>query len=235
MRGTINELGTSRIPPRDPKGGRPKQELAAQLGAHILEIALEQFVENGFEGTSMDRIAAAANVSKRTLYARFGSKRALVVASIEQYTSRELGSIEAAIPNGSLRRKIGYIARAMLDMSLQQDVVGVETLIYWLTEHKPGLIEAEPTIGAKAVIELIQSVLQEAPEWHMSGQSDIAEVARFLFDALITIPRHRILRRNEMKNKPAAKSEYINKTLDLLASGLPLLREHPGGDERNQQ
>lgn len=235
MRGTITELGTSRIPPRDPKGGRPKQELAAQLGAHILEIALEQFVENGFEGASMDRIAAAANVSKRTLYARFGSKRALVVASIEQYINRELGSIEAAIPHGSLRRKIGYIARAMLDMSLQQDVVGVETLIYWLTEHKPGLIEAEPTIGAKGVIELIQSVLQEAPEWRRAGQSDIAEVACFLFDTLITIPRHRILRRKEMKNKPAAKSEYISKTLDLLASGLPLLRENPGGDERNKQ
>ncbi len=172
----------------------------------------------------MDRIAAAANVSKRTLYARFGSKRALVVASIEQYTSRELGSIEAAIPNGSLRRKIGHIARAMLDISLQQDVVGVETLIYWLTEHKPGLIEAEPTIGAKAVIELIQSVLQDAPEWRMSGQWDTAEVARFLFDALITIPRHRILRRNDMKNTKATKSEYIDKTLDVLASGLPILR-----------
>jgi len=229
------ESGMRRIAPRDPKGGRPKQELAAQLGAHILDIALEQFVADGFEGASMDRIAAAANVSKRTLYARFGSKRALLVASIEQYASRELDLIEAAIPNGSLRKKIGYVARAMLDVSLQPDVVGVEALVYWLAKHKPGLIASEPTIGAKVMIDLIRSVLQDAPEWRMPGQRSPAELARFLFDALITIPRHRILRRGEMKNKPSAKSAYINQTLDLLASGLPMLRETEGDDERSRQ
>ena len=231
MKGAIHAQSSRRVPPRNPKGGRPKQELAAQLGGHILDVALDQFVAHGFEGASTEKIAAAANVSKRTLYARFGSKGALVVASIEQYTSRELGLIEAAIPNGSLRKKIGYVARAMLDMSLQPDVVGVEALVYWLTKHRPGLVEAEPTIGAKVVIDVMQSVLQDAPEWRMSGAGDPAELARFLFDVLITVPRHRILRRYEMKNKAAAKAEYINQTLDLLASGLPLLRSPEGDDE----
>ena len=33
-----------RLPPRDPKGGRPTQEIAALLGVHILDVALEQFI-----------------------------------------------------------------------------------------------------------------------------------------------------------------------------------------------
>ena len=61
-----------KLAPRDPKGGRPPQEIAAQLGEHILQVALDQFIAHGVEGANMDDIAAAANVSKRTLYSRYG-------------------------------------------------------------------------------------------------------------------------------------------------------------------
>ncbi|WP_395403691.1 TetR/AcrR family transcriptional regulator [Pseudoduganella sp. UC29_106] len=42
--------------------------------AAIVEAALREFRANGFEATSMDRIAAAACVSKRTVYNHFPSK-----------------------------------------------------------------------------------------------------------------------------------------------------------------
>ena len=43
----------------------------------ILDAALTEFDANGFEATSMDRIAATANVSKRTVYNHFDSKEVL--------------------------------------------------------------------------------------------------------------------------------------------------------------
>ncbi|MCO7225637.1 TetR/AcrR family transcriptional regulator [Pleionea sp. CnH1-48] len=43
----------------------------------IIEAAAEEFRSAGFNGTSMDKVAARANVSKRTVYNHFPSKDAL--------------------------------------------------------------------------------------------------------------------------------------------------------------
>lgn len=51
----------------------------------VLNAAREAFLRNGFGGTSMDELALAANVARRTLYNNFGSKESLfraVVADI---------------------------------------------------------------------------------------------------------------------------------------------------------
>ncbi len=49
----------------------------------ILDAAVAEFQENGFAGTSMDRVAARANVSKRTVYNHFDSKEALFRAILD--------------------------------------------------------------------------------------------------------------------------------------------------------
>lgn len=44
---------------------------------HIIEAAISEFKTNGFRATSMDRIAATAKVSKRTVYNHFKNKEDL--------------------------------------------------------------------------------------------------------------------------------------------------------------
>lgn len=46
----------------------------------IVQAAIEEFRQHGFNGTSMDRVAAAAEVSKRTVYNHFPSKEDLFEA-----------------------------------------------------------------------------------------------------------------------------------------------------------
>src|SRR5690348_17748019 len=50
----------------------------------IIDAAIEEFRAAGFEATSMDRIAARASVSKRTVYNHFPSKEALFAAILHQ-------------------------------------------------------------------------------------------------------------------------------------------------------
>jgi TetR/AcrR family transcriptional regulator of autoinduction and epiphytic fitness len=50
------------------------EKLTDRKRAAIVEAALQEFRTSGFEATSMDRIAAAACVSKRTVYNHFPSK-----------------------------------------------------------------------------------------------------------------------------------------------------------------
>lgn len=55
----------------------------AALREHILDTAKLAFLEDGFERTSMDAIAARAETSKRSLYAHFPTKDALFLAVVE--------------------------------------------------------------------------------------------------------------------------------------------------------
>lgn len=55
----------------------------------ILQGAMQVFLQGGYAGTSMDRVAAAAGVSKQTIYSHFQDKEGLFVALIERVTIRK--------------------------------------------------------------------------------------------------------------------------------------------------
>ena len=74
---------------------RPRRKRAAHLGPErrrplVLDAAYDLFIENGFEGTSMDAIAAAAGVSKPVVYDCFRSKDELFTAMLDREEERIL-------------------------------------------------------------------------------------------------------------------------------------------------
>ncbi|MCC8393552.1 TetR/AcrR family transcriptional regulator [Paraburkholderia sp. MMS20-SJTR3] len=60
------------------------QRLTDRKRAAIIAAAIEEFLAAGYDATSMDRIAARANASKRTVYNHFPSKDALFAAILHQ-------------------------------------------------------------------------------------------------------------------------------------------------------
>lgn len=50
----------------------------------FLDKAFELFAEHGFERTSIDAITAAAGIAKRTVYSRYGDKKSLFKAALQQ-------------------------------------------------------------------------------------------------------------------------------------------------------
>ncbi|WP_042271470.1 TetR/AcrR family transcriptional regulator [Paraburkholderia heleia] len=60
------------------------QRLTDRKRAAIVAAAIDEFLAFGFDATSMDRIAARAGVSKRTVYNHFPSKEALFAAILCQ-------------------------------------------------------------------------------------------------------------------------------------------------------
>jgi len=56
----------------------------------ILEAAQQEFFARGYEGTSMDRVASVASVSKRTVYNHFVTKEAL----FHEVTNAKLSEVE---------------------------------------------------------------------------------------------------------------------------------------------
>jgi TetR/AcrR family transcriptional regulator of autoinduction and epiphytic fitness len=64
--------------------------------AAILDAAVAEFRLSGYEATSMDRIAASAGVSKRTVYNHFPSKEALFAQILQELFDRSLDGADLA-------------------------------------------------------------------------------------------------------------------------------------------
>ena len=83
---------------RPRRRGRPRSEPAHRA---LLEAALREFVARGYDAMSLEAIAAAAGVSKITLYRRWDSKLALVRELLEALSDEtpmeDQGSLEADV------------------------------------------------------------------------------------------------------------------------------------------
>ncbi|MBD9370977.1 TetR/AcrR family transcriptional regulator [Xanthomonas sp. XNM01] len=88
---------------------RPPQRLTDRKRDAIVAAAVDEFRAAGYEATSMDRIAAAAGVSKRTVYNHFPSKDALFGQILQQLWDSSAASVE-----------LPYRADAPLDTQLRQ-------------------------------------------------------------------------------------------------------------------
>ena len=64
--------------------------------AAILDAAVAEFRHSGYETTSMDRIAARAGVSKRTVYNHFPSKEALFAQILERLWEGSMDGLDLA-------------------------------------------------------------------------------------------------------------------------------------------
>jgi len=79
----------------------------------ILEAATAAFRDEGYECTSMDRIAELAEASKRTVYNHFGSKEALFQAVVERLFAHQAELREVAWnPQRPLEHQLADFARA---------------------------------------------------------------------------------------------------------------------------
>jgi AcrR family transcriptional regulator len=81
----------------------------------IVEAATALFVEQGFAATSIDQIAAAAEVSPQTVYATYGSKamvlsRAIDVAVVGDFTAVPLADRLPVLPDTSREQRRAYFA-----------------------------------------------------------------------------------------------------------------------------
>jgi TetR/AcrR family transcriptional repressor of mexJK operon len=110
-----------------PAAGRPKDLEKRQA---LLEAAARLFLEQGFERTSVDAIAARAGVSKLTVYSHFEGKEGLFKALIagkcsEHFEAREFSELAALGPREALLR----IAQGFLGLMFHPDVVALHRVL----------------------------------------------------------------------------------------------------------
>ena len=115
--------------PTTARRGRPTQAEAKRLHQNLRKAAVATFVKHGYDGTSMDAIAKAAGITRRTLYARYADKRAVFLDVIpwaltrrtEREAADELGDVD-------LRTALVAVGRAGLERAVDQDIVRLKRM-----------------------------------------------------------------------------------------------------------
>jgi AcrR family transcriptional regulator len=137
--------------------GRPSAEAAERLHEALLDAALKEFIERGFAGASMEGIARAAGVTKRTLYRRARDKSALFVAVVERHARLAGAPGLQQIRSGTLDERLKRASDVMLAWFLQPNSLGLYRTIISEAARRPdfGVQADAPFRHALAAIGII--------------------------------------------------------------------------------
>jgi AcrR family transcriptional regulator len=109
--------------------GRVAGVTSAETRARLLRAAADVFAARGYDGTRVADIAAAAGVSNGALYAHFGSKAELLLASLRAHGGRVLADLLAAEPERSVADLLLQVGRSLPRQRDDRSYLGVEALI----------------------------------------------------------------------------------------------------------
>lgn len=172
-------------------GGRPTRQEAARRGERLLDAATAMFLDSGYDGTSMDAIAAASGTGKPSLYARYGDKRALFLAvlrhSVERW-ARDLAEL-GPCPQHPLRLDVlepmlVALGRHILECSITPDSVALKRVLASQAGQFPELAAILQDAGWAAIVRHVATLLRLAIDFDRSAISD-AELAADLFLSLV--------------------------------------------------
>jgi AcrR family transcriptional regulator len=152
-------------PVRKALGGRPTRAAAELLAEKILSVATELMLEHGFDNTSMEAVAVAAGVAKRTLYSRFPDKTALFSEVIRRRRELFLAPVaKISAAGGSIEQQLTQIGNHMLKWGLKDDTIALKRLMAAEVQRISAMAATLHTESRERVIDEIAAVLAAATE-----------------------------------------------------------------------
>ncbi|MWA11659.1 TetR/AcrR family transcriptional regulator [Streptomyces sp. BA2] len=100
---------------KQPRRARRTRMTGAERREQLLDIGRTLFAAKGFEGTSVEEIAAKAGVSKPVVYEHFGGKEGLYAVVVDREMRALLDGVTGALTAGHPRELLEQAAFALLD------------------------------------------------------------------------------------------------------------------------
>jgi TetR/AcrR family transcriptional regulator, mexJK operon transcriptional repressor len=187
----------------------------------VLDAATDLFLRDGYGATSLEAVAAAAGVSKRTLYARFSGKAALLQVVVARLVTNWLPAFDAEIgQGGGLHDTLLGAARVMLVTALTPQALGLYRLIVAEIGRFPELALIMREAHAGAGTERLATVMTAA------GVTDPVWAAEQFMALVLSVPQRRGLGLGSPLDK-AGQEMWARRAVDLFLDGLPI-GEGPG-------
>lgn len=135
------------------------------------------FVSRGFDGTSIDAVAEAAGMSKRTVYARYRDKNELFNAALRALIDRSLGPFHQFQTGArQLKATLRAIGQHLLSIALTPQSVSLYRILVAEAERHPELARLANAEGRQQAVRGIALALkQHADELRVTNLNRAAE------------------------------------------------------------
>lgn len=135
-------------------------------------VAQDLFLAHGYEETTVDQIAAAAGMSKRTFFRHFASKEDLVIGKYELFGERMADALRAR----PAAEPLWVSLRAVFDVALVYFVDGPERR---RNEAMEAIVRSTPALYAGYLEKLsrTQSLVAEVAAARLTAQGEPADAA----------------------------------------------------------
>ncbi len=180
-------------PPR--RGGRPTKDDELRLSEKIVEVATALFLKDGYGATSVEAVARAARISKRTFYHRFADKAALFAAVVHRIVAGLRPPPNVPIFEGANTEAVlHHIARMMVHATVEPTALALHRMIVSEAIRFPELAAAVTAEGSRA--EAIAGISGILSREAATGRFDVADpelAAEQFIQLVIAAPQRRAL------------------------------------------
>ena len=164
----------------------PDRTAEAPLRARILGAAFKAFMEDGYAGTSTLDIATRAKVSKRDLYANFGSKHEVLAACIKSRANRMRLRPELPTPRSRemLAATLTAFATHLVRETSDPSVIAAFRLAVAEATRSPEIGETLDSAGRDAARHALAELLANAQSAGLVADGNPTEMAMQYFGLL---------------------------------------------------
>jgi AcrR family transcriptional regulator len=212
--------------------GRPPRELEGEVDGRILDAARKVFLDRGFEGASMDEIAAAARAGKPTIYARLGDKRALFTAVVTRDVLCRIAQFSNEVPiQGTTEQQIAHTATTLLHWTLENERMALMRLAVAEVQRFPELASTVSRTARQLSTEMAARLLGEMARSGGFGMlpafapERLTETARVFLDLVVLPMLLRGLFERDVEAMQAEIGPHVARSVAFFVAGCGL-----GGD-----
>lgn len=188
--------------------GRPRASVRKAYDADALvDVAMRVFAERGYDGASLDDVAAAAGIAKSSIYHHVSGKEDLLARGLSRWLRSLFEVLEAVeATRGRAIDRFRYVLTNVID-GLLADIAGVQVLQslrgmtpteQWargrrrefnrrMTKFVESVVkegDVRDDVDPEVVTLLIFGMLASVTEWYVQGDDERAERVA---DAIITL------------------------------------------------
>jgi AcrR family transcriptional regulator len=159
----------------------------SSLRERILGAAFSSFMRLGYAGTSTSQIARMAHVSKRDLYALFGSKQAMMTACVKEATERMRRPLTLPPPTsraGLIATLVEYGAAFLPNLG-RPEVLATFRMAILESEIGPELAHVLDQLGRQDTLTALSGLLTAACRQGLLHGGEPAEMGEFFMSMLV--------------------------------------------------
>ncbi len=172
------------------QGGRPTRQEAERRHLSLLAAATRLFLENGWDGASIDEISRQSGVAKRFIYARYPDKAALFVGALQRYLDLQIEVLhQAAPPPDDVEEGLYCLGERLLEIALRPETLAFHRLLIAEAPRFPVLAKLFVERNRHRAVGEIGNVLAGYASRGMIQSGDLEFLAEQFFILIVGIPQ----------------------------------------------